>query len=66
MKKVICQRRACWVDFYHEVEVDGNDDDAFEEWFECGGEYLGHTVADSIEFMDDYTEILDSAPSNIK
>jgi hypothetical protein len=64
-KRLVVDRRAAWVDFYFEVEVDddaGADDNAVEA-VQCGeADYIGCSVQDSLEFVDGETEVIDCLP----
>ncbi len=72
MKVLIKESSMCWVDFYHEVEIDDNTKDedihecAFHQFYEDGSEYQGHTVQDSIGFCDNESAIVEFLPCNIK
>jgi len=72
MKVLVKETRACWVDFYLEVEIDDStepqyySDAALDQIDDGGAHYLGSDVQDSLEFCDSYTEIVDSLPCNME
>lgn len=72
MKVLVRETRACWIDFYLEVDVpDGANesetyDIAIDAVYEGHAEYIGSTTGDSLDFCDSSLAIVDSLPFNIE
>lgn len=72
MKVLLKETRACWVDFYLEVEIDDStepqyyNDAALDEVYEGHTEYIGCAIGDSMDHCDSYAEVVDSLPCNIE
>lgn len=62
---LIRERKACWVDFYHQVKTPpDHSDQCIGAYFadEPDTDYIGCQVMDGIEFLDDEVSIVESLP----
>jgi hypothetical protein len=71
MKVLIRETMACFVDFYHEVEIDDSTDEsdvteaAIDKVSDGEYDYIGHEVQDCIDYYEACTEVVDSLPFSI-
>lgn len=72
MKVLVKHTQACWVDFYHEVEIDEYtspsdvNDVAENAYMDGEGDYIGPCIGDSIGFLDDSINRVDSLPCTLE
>lgn len=63
MKVLVRETQACYVDFYHEVDCDG---DAIEAVQSGDYDYIGCVIKDNVDCHDPCFDIVDSLPCNIR
>ena len=60
-KFMIVERQACFIDFFHEVEAE-SEQEALALNYDGDYVYVGHTIQDSIPFLDSSVALTDGAP----
>lgn len=66
MKVLVKETMACWVDFYHEVEVDDCEDRAIDALRNGEAEYIGCEVLRNLDYCESEVEIVDSLPCTVE
>ena len=72
MKVLLKESKACWVDFYYEIEIDDSTEpqyynEAANDTYDEGEyEYLGSNVQDGIDFYSSHAKVVDSLPCSME